>query len=159
MSWHEYPQQADPHRPEEGTPEQESSWTGDCCAGGTESSAWRLWVDCHPAHMDVKLLFISTVIKIYESFMLMCLVEMHTLSTSQCCQHRLTPMHTFRFVSWWLSIVSWTQWQDWNVSNLLQPGKHVGKVLWCFCLFCIVLPLHAVDAAWIWLSWPATCIV
>lgn len=37
-------------------------------------------------------------------------------------------------------------WQDWNVPNLL-PGKYVGKVLQCFCLFCIVLPLHPADAA------------
>lgn len=90
------------------------------CVSGTESSTWRLLVDCQPVHMDVKLLFISTVIKIYEIYLFikMCLVQMQRHS-NQCCQHRLTPMHIFRCVSWWLSTVSWTWWQDWNVSNLL----------------------------------------
>lgn len=30
---------------------------------------------------------------------------------------------------------------------LLQPGKYVGKILCCLCLFCIVFPLYPVDAA------------
>lgn len=79
----------------------------------------------------------------------------------QCCQHRLTLMPIFRCVSWRLSIVSWTQWQDWNVSNLLLAAawEICGQGFMTICLLCIVLPLHPVDAALIWLSWHATCIV
>lgn len=71
----------------------------------------------------------------------MCLMWMQHY---QCCQHRLTPMPIFRCVSWRLSIVSWTRWQDRNVSNLLLAAA------WEICgqsFMALLLLLHSSSSA------------